>query len=327
MKGWKHNLKFDPLPTLLSVENSAILYFVNRDLLEKEGEPVENLWAVPDVEKIFKKQQEDGSWKYPSSKNDIRTQENYNQIETFRQLGELIEKYGLNKKHHTIKKAAEFLFSFQTEDGDIRGIYGNQYSPNYTAAIMEILIKAGYTNDPRIEKGFKWLLSCRQDDGGWAIPIRTNNAKWVEVLNNNVPLEPIRQKPFSHMITGVVLRAFAAHPKFKNLEEAKIAGDLLASRFFKPDKYPDRRVVDFWFKVSFPFWFTDIISSLDILYYLGFTPDHPQVEITFKVLKKRQLENGLWDLKLLRSKDKDLPYWIALVICRIFKNLFNNISF
>lgn len=37
---------------------------------------------------------------------------------------------------------------------------------------------------------------------------------------------------------------------------------------------------------------------------------------------ERQLETGLWDLKLLRSKDKDLPYWIALAIYRIFKNFY-----
>ena len=93
MNGWKQNIKYNPIPTLLSVKNPSILYFVNRDLLEKKVEPVEKLWDLPEVEKIFKKQQEDGSWKYPSSQKNLRTQENYNQIETFRQLGELIEKY------------------------------------------------------------------------------------------------------------------------------------------------------------------------------------------------------------------------------------------
>ncbi|MFX0082669.1 MAG: prenyltransferase/squalene oxidase repeat-containing protein [Candidatus Hodarchaeota archaeon] len=323
MKDWKDNLKFDPLTPLCSVKNSAILYFVNRDLLEKKVESVENLWNLPEVEKIFKKQQQDGSWKYPSSKEDFRVQENYNQIETFRQLGELIEKYGLTNRHYFIENAAEFLFSFQTEEGDIRGIYGNQYSPNYTAAIIEILVKAGYTDDPRIEKGFKWLLSCRQDDGGWAIPIRTNNAKWDGVMNSEETLQPNRSKPFSHMVTGVILRAFAAHPEYQKYKEAKIAGELLASRFFKPDKYPDRRTRDFWTKVSFPFWFTDIVSSLDTLFYLGFNYNYPQIKESLNFLRDRQLDNGLWDLKLLRTKDKDLTFWVALSVCKIFKNYFS----
>jgi hypothetical protein len=36
-----------------------------------------------------------------------------------------------------------------------------QYTPNYSAAIMELLIKAGYSTDVRTEKGFQWLLSIR----------------------------------------------------------------------------------------------------------------------------------------------------------------------
>ena len=322
MTDWKEQLRFKPLTKLLLTENCAILYFIKKDLLEENAKSTEALWNLPEVEKIFKKQQIDGSWKYPSNKKSVRTQENYNQLETYRQLGFLVEKYDFNNQHQAIQKGVEFLFSFQTEEGDFRGIYGNQYSPNYTAGIMELLIKAGYNKDSRIEKGIKWLLSVRQDDGGWAVPIRTNNAKWSEVMDSEKILQPKKEKPFSHMITGVVLRAFAAHPKYRNSEEGKIAGKLLASRFFKPDKYPDRKAVDYWFRVSFPFWFTDIVSSLDTLSKLGFTTSHPQIETALNTLRERQLENGLWDLKLLKTKDKDLPLWIALAICRIFKNFY-----
>ncbi|MFX0105828.1 MAG: hypothetical protein ACFE75_10075 [Candidatus Hodarchaeota archaeon] len=322
MSDWKKKFNANPFSKLLSTENKALLLFIKRDLLDKRIGSVEDLWELDPVKKITNKQLENGSWKYSRHKEDIRTQENYNQLETYRQIGFLIEKYGFNRQHQAIQNAAEYLFSFQTEEGDFRGIYGIQYSPNYTAGIMELLIKAGYEVDPRIEKGFKWLFSVRQYDGGWAVPIRTNNAKWLDVMNDPKPLEPNRAKPFSHMITGVVLRAFAAHPKYRNLEEAKLAGELLASRFFKPDKYPDRKSVDYWFRVSFPFWFTDIISSLDTLSNLGFTSSHPQIELALNILRDRQLENGLWDLKLLKTRDTDLPLWIALAICRIFKKFY-----
>ncbi|MFX1376880.1 MAG: hypothetical protein ACFFA0_13830 [Promethearchaeota archaeon] len=323
MKSWLTKLKHDPLTILLSNNNKPIKYFVKKELLGKDLNSVECLWHSKEAKKIITSQQDEGYWKYPGGYKNMRDQESYNQIETFRQLGNLIEKYDFNKKHSAIQKGAEFLFSFQTDEGDIRGIYGNQYTPNYTAAIMEILIKAGYFNDSRIDKSFKWLLSIKQDDGGWAIPIRTNNAKWDEVMNSKETLQPNRSKSFSHMVTGVVLRAFAAHPKYQDNEEVKIAGELLATRFFKPDKYPDRRAADFWTKVSFPFWFTDIVSSLDTLYYLGFKSDNPQIKEGLNELRNRQLENGLWDLKLLRTKDKDLPYWVALSVCRIFKNYFS----
>ncbi|MBY8982367.1 MAG: hypothetical protein KGD57_05430, partial [Candidatus Lokiarchaeota archaeon] len=236
--------------------------------------------------------------------------------------GILTEKFGLNNENSMIRKGVEFLFKFQTDEGDFRGIYGNQYSPNYSAGIIEILIKAGYEKDHRIEKCFKWLLSVRQNDGGWTIPIRTHNVDWQEVMYSKELLKPIKEKPFSHVVTGVVLRAFAAHSKYKNSEKAQKIGELLATRFFKSDKYTDRRSKENWFKVSFPFWFTDIISALDSLSLLGFNKVHPNIDLALETLKSRQLENGLWDLKLLKTKDKNLIYWINLIICRLYKRFF-----
>ncbi|MBW6475131.1 MAG: hypothetical protein K0B14_18535, partial [Anaerolineaceae bacterium] len=51
------------------------------------------------------------------------------------------------------------------------------------------------------------------------------------------PVEPDRTKPFSHNWTGMVLRAFAVHPIYHQLEEAKHACELLKSRFFQADVY------------------------------------------------------------------------------------------
>ncbi len=141
--------------------------------------------------------------------------------------------------------------------------------PYYTAAMMELLIKAGFEKDSRIEAGFHWLLSMRQNDGGWAFPIRTLTGKnaltLIEAIKEKEPIKPDKSKPFSHLITGMVLRAFAAHPEHRNDPQALIAGKLLKSRFFKPDKYPDRKAASFWTGFSYPFWFTDLLSSLDSL--------------------------------------------------------------
>jgi len=154
------------LPLLLSSKNQAIVFFVKRDLQNEEVNQTETLWELPIVKKLVSSQQPDGSWRYPGGKLNIRSQQNYNKIETYRMVGELVEKYGFNNRHDALRKAADFLFSFQTQEGDFRGIYGNQYSPNYSAAIMELLIKSGYQSDIRVEKSFLWLLSSRQNDGG-----------------------------------------------------------------------------------------------------------------------------------------------------------------
>ncbi len=153
IESWRTHLKVDPIPPFLSSENKAIIYFTRRDLLGEEETPVEILWHLPEVERILKRQIGNGAWKYPGSgKQWLRSAEDYDQIETFRILGQLIEKYGLTRQHQAIVQAADYLFSHQTSVGDFRGIYGNQYSPNYSAALMELLIKAGYESDPRIER-------------------------------------------------------------------------------------------------------------------------------------------------------------------------------
>ena len=323
MKNWQQKLEFAPFPPLIASKNLAIRYFAHRDLLEEEVEKIEKLWQLPQVKKLLSRQQANGSWKYPGGgKTHLRAVEDYNQIETFRILGELVEKHGMDKRHPAIEKAAGYLFSRQTEGGDFRGIYGTQYTPNYSAAIMELLIKAGYGADSRIEEGFQWLLSIRQNDGGWAVPLRTAAIKFNTGILKVDALKPNTLKPFSHLVTGVVLRAFASHEKYRTTEAAKTAGELLASRFFEKDTYPDRQSADFWLKFSYPFWFTDLLSSLDSLSRVGFTVDNPQIAKALEWFTTRQQENGAWKLTLLRGKDKDLSLWISLAICRVFKRFY-----
>lgn len=321
MSKFHFTFKYDPVTPLLKSGNQAISLFVRRDLLG-ETVSVEELWNLPETQKILKKQQLDGSWKYPGGKEEIRTRENYNQFETYRNLGILVEEYGFNKKHPAVQETAEYLFKFQSQAGDFRGIYGNQYSPNYTAGITELLIKAGHEKDPRIEKIFKWLLHIRQNDGGWAIPVRTHNLNLTAIYEPGKTIEPDRSKPFSHMVTGVVLRAFAAHPVYKKSKEAQIAGRLLLNNLFKKDNYPDRAGAEYWLRFSFPYWFTDLISAMDSLSLLGFSKHEPQIEKALNWFVKNQQKNGLWDLKILKDSNKNtIRLWLMLAILRIFRRL------
>ena len=323
MENWKKELRVDPLPVLLSSNNPAIEYFTRRDLLGEEVGLTETLWGLQQVVKILNRQQEDGHWRYPGSgKEHLRSKEDYNQLETYRILGQLVEKYGLNNQHPEVKRAAEYLFRCQTKEGDFRGIYGNQYSPNYTAAIMELLIKAGYEDDNRIISGFRWLLAIRQEDGGWAIPLRTFNVKFNEDLMTADTIQPDLTKPSSHLVTGVVLRAFAVHEDYRKTVDAISAGELLASRLFKKDAYPDRQTVEYWTRVSFPFWFTDIVSALDSLSLMGFTVENPFINDALNRLVKMQGEDSLFKLKLLKTGDRDLKFWVCLAVCRIFKRFY-----
>ena len=210
MVKWSNQLNYNPVPSLLGSGNEAITLFTKRDLLDNTVS-IENLWRLPESKRVLRRQKPSGSWVYPGGNKDIRTQENYNQIETYRNLRILVKQYGFNRKHPAIQKAVDYLFTFQTQEGDFRGIYGNQYSPNYSAGITELLIKASYEQDHRINKVFEWLLSIRQEDGGWAIPFRTQKHKLDAITTDSMTISPDKSKPFSHMVTGVVLRAFAVH--------------------------------------------------------------------------------------------------------------------
>jgi hypothetical protein len=314
-----HYLRFDPIKPLLNCGIDPIVYFARRDLLDEKVGDIRDLWETHKAHRILNRQKPDGRWEYPNPKERIRIKEHYDQVETLRQLGFLVEHFGFDKRHPALQRAKKFVFKYQTDEGDIRGIYWNQYSPNYTAAFLELFCKAGYRNDPGVVKGLNWLLSIRQDDGGWAIPFRTQNKNLLEGMGQKQTLQPDKSKPFSAMVTGVVLRAFAYHPDYRARPEVKGAAELVLSSLFTPDRYPDRKSAAYWTRFSFPFWFTDLISLLDPVSKLGFTPAHPKVAEGLEWFVNQQKKDGTWDLKLLKGEKREQPFWMGLNICRLLK--------
>ena len=137
------------------------------------------------------------------------------------------------------------------------------------------------------------------------------------------PLQPDKTKRFSYMVTGIVLRAFAYHPHYRQRKEVREAADLVLSRLFKKDFYPDRSSAEYWTRFSFPFWFTDLISVLDPISHLGFKPDHLKVSEGLQWFVKNQRKDGTWDLKLLKGDRLEQPYWMALHICKLFKKFYS----
>jgi len=233
-------LRYDPITPLVESSSPVIRFWARRDLLDDRGGVLRELLESPPAEAVLRRQRSDGSWKYPAAGAHVRTAMQYDLLETYRQLGELVEKFGMNRRHPALQKAADYIFRSQSRDGDLRGIYGNRYSPNYTAALLELLIKAGYGDDRRVARSFQWLLRIRQSDGGWAIPLRTRNLKFQRLAVATISPDP--SKPFSHLVTGVVLRAFAAHPRYRRTSPARTAAGLLVGRLFQADAYADRVV-------------------------------------------------------------------------------------
>lgn len=95
-------------------------------------------------------------------------------------------------------------------------------------------------------------------------------------LRTSIP--PDRSLPFSHVTAGTLLRAFAKHKDFRHHSEVQQAARLLKSRFLKFDAYYGHNGVEYWTKFQYPFWWTDALSSLDLLQKMGFNANDADIE-------------------------------------------------
>lgn len=191
-------LRFSPIQALLSAGDPAIDYFTRRDLLGEDAGPASQLWMLPVVMKAAAAQRDDGAWGRTYAKRRFRSPTAYDQYETYRVLNRLVSQFGLTREHPAASGAAEYFYTWQTADGDFRGIYAGQYASIYSAAISELLAKAGYVDCHRNARSFEWLLKMRQDDGGWATPLRTvaAGASFRKAFKSPEAIEPDRSKPF-----------------------------------------------------------------------------------------------------------------------------------
>ena len=309
-------LRHDTVAVLLAAGDPALVNTARRDLLGEEI-PAGSLGELPVARRIIARQQPDGRWRYQGGNPDVRSRAAYDQLETYRQLAVLVGKYGLDRRHPAVTAAAAFLASFQAGEGDYRGIYGHQYTPNYSAAITEVLLRAGYEGSPQVESTMRWLLAMRQDDGGWAIPARTLGLNLEAILSARQALEPDRSQPSSHLITGIVLRALAGHPGYRHASATRQAADLLKSRFFRRDAYPDRAAPSYWLVFSYPYWWTDLLSALDSLAQIGLRAGDPGIARGVAWFIDNQEPNGLWNTGHNRPKGRHSDQWVGLAVCRM----------
>jgi len=129
------------IEALLATKNDAINYFTHRDLLGESTGPIETVWALPEPRKIIQKQSANGSWKGIKNKTPVYPENHTTLVATYKSFRTLVERYRFTRESPPIAKAAEYLFSFQTPDGDIRGFIGNQYATYYTGYILSLLLQ------------------------------------------------------------------------------------------------------------------------------------------------------------------------------------------
>jgi hypothetical protein len=312
-------LEADPLPALQAADDPALRYWMRRDLLGETSTSLETLWTLPEARALLQIQRPNGSWKWHAKSPSYA---NYDLLETFRTLRILIVQYGMNCSHPQIKRAAEYVFSCQTKKGDIRGLLGNQYMPYYHGMLLELLIRAGYQGDARVISGLEWLLSVRQDDGGWIVPVQAVPARSKsERLWRGAPVEWDRSLPHSHLATGMALRPLALHPGYREREEVRCAADRLKDRFFRPDRYNDRKSAAYWTKFQYPNWWTNVLMALESLAAIGYTVDDADVQRALAWFVENQERDGLWPTQYDKGRNAvGMRCWVGLAICRVLRS-------
>lgn len=311
---------------LLARGNLPILYWLKKDILEVPVDrEYKNLQKYAARIRLLEAQRPNGGWCKKKNIGHPHWEKTYFIVDTLRNAFKLYN-YGCTLKDRGINRIVDFLFSTQSAEGDFRGAYLNEYAPTYHALTLEILCLYGYHDDKRTQKGFRWLIKNRQEDGGWVIPYRTIDKDELKKRYNFEsqlklsPIKPDKKQPSSHLVTGMVLRAFALSDTLKHKKETVKAGELLISRFFKPDKYEDRCEPIFWEEFTYPFWATDILSSLDSLAKIGFLPEENEgVRNALEWLLKKQKAQGYWESGIKKATLEE-HLWITLIVLRVLKN-------
>lgn len=337
MTDWREALARDPIEPLLGAEHEPIRLFTRRDLLGEDPGEARALWGSKEARKVLRKQATDGSWEHPGKNAKRYPDVNYRLFETFKKLGAMLDRLGMDRTQPTLAAAAEYLFSCQTGEGDFRGILAGQYAPYYTGLILGRLIRAGYAEDPRVAAGIRWLVSVRQKDGGWMVPIQGLQASseeqarlTTEQCSSPVPFD--RALPSAHSCTGMAIRALACHPTHRLGRPARRAGELLKERFFKPDRYSSYKAAGYWLKFQYPFWWNSLLSALDSMARMGFARSDPDVGAGLGWFVDHQQEDGTWKTAYALSKGtttrgaREEGLWITLAVCRMFQRFHQGAS-
>ena len=127
----------------------------------------------------------------------------------------------------------------------------------------------------------------------------------------------------------MVIRALAAHPRYRESAEARRAAILLKSMFFQKDPhYTSYQDAGYWVRFQYPFWWNSLVAALESITLIGISSEDADIMNAISWLQKNQLKNGLW--KLSYSKKHTVKYnararenqlWISLAICRIIKRV------
>ncbi|MCM3776478.1 terpene cyclase/mutase family protein [Fictibacillus phosphorivorans] len=95
--------------------------------------------------------------------------------------------HGLNYKHPSIKKAVNWLWQNQEQNGSWYGRWGVCYLYGTWAAITGLIASGIDPTHNRVQKAKNWLLSIQNDDGGWGESCESDEKRKYVALKESTP--------------------------------------------------------------------------------------------------------------------------------------------
>jgi len=317
------------VPLLLADRSPSLRYLVLTELLGRDTEDreVQELAGLrsedPLIATLLRLQREKGNWK------DI-DQAGYTIGGSIRATSAALMRLGylgIRSDHPTVRSGVEFLFSKQRKDGSwplpervsdfefTRGPY--TMTPIQTSIPLLGLVMCGYSDDPRAERAFDWLMEKRNDDGTW--PAGKVEDVYVRIAG---------YRRLSHSQWGCrtntthALLCLAYHPTRRRSPDARQALDHLLGREtrernnlgFNVARYigvePHRGALTYHAKY-------DPALILDICSKVGANRSDPRVEELIEWIVNQQGPYGLWEY----TPHPEVSRWISFDILRALERI------
>jgi len=334
MKDWKSSLKADPTDWLLEKDNPSVRYYTLVEILDRPlddaevKEAKEQIMKTGIVPKILEKQKNKGYWEDPERFYSAKYKG------TVWQLMILAEHWA-DGTDERIQNACEFFLS-HSQDLESGGFAystsakkgGGRHSeviPCLTGNMVFSLMRLGYLNDPRLQRGIEWITKYQRfDDRIASVP-----TGW--------PYDRLKTGCFSthscHMGVAKTLKALAEIPENKRSIAVKRTIEKGAEYFllhhvFKSSHHLERIPKPGWLRFGFPLMYqTDALELLGILTKLGYKDQRMQEAVD--ILVSKQNRDGKWNLEntfngryQVNIEKKDEPSkWITLNSLRVLKKL------
>ena len=294
------------LPLLLADRSPNLRYLVLKNLLQRdlEDDEVKELISLreedPIVQNLLALQTDEGYW----TKGDFVSGAHSTKILATTQALVRLAYLGYDKTYSPIRKGAEYLFSFQNDDGSWPLPVDREKKMNedgyekmtiQTALPLRALALSGYSTDSRSKKAYKWILEQRMDDGAWPTGYVKGNFGYVAGYRKIA-----HSRWGCRSNTTAALSCLAAHPKYCSSEEAKRALDLLLGRDTKERivlGFEVARSIGFEQATGFITYFAryDTSLMLKLCTQIGASIADSRVRSLMDFIQSQQTDYGVWN--------------------------------